>query len=33
MYRYREIYMSKRTVKVHARQINELSGVSISSRP
>lgn len=25
MYRYREIYMSKRTVKVHARQINELS--------
>lgn len=25
LYLYREIYMSKRTVKVHARQINELS--------
>ena len=25
MYRYREIYMSKRTVKTHARQIRDLS--------
>lgn len=26
LYLYREIYMSRRTVKVHAQQINELSG-------